>query len=169
METKVQIQFENRCENLRYRLDNRELLAYCTHGQGSRLFSNLVTEWEQSGLPLKDAERIRVIKELIEWMSRPGFVRRVFGLGRKPIILVVDADDKLRSLLEDIPAQMASEKIKVNVEYDSLQKRKDYYDKMIVSSLKTKGSYVIIRGKQITTPEEFLAIEDRYDWFTNLK
>ncbi len=64
---------------------------------------------------------------------------------------------------------MASEKIKVNVEYDSLQKRKDYYDKMIVSSLKTKGSYVIIRGKQITTPEEFLAIEDRYDWFTNLK
>ena len=98
-------------------------------------------------------------------MSTPGLIRRIFRLRSRKVILVVDDDDTLRSSLQMIPLQMTANGIRVELEHDNIQKRKDFFDSMILSSLRTGKGSIIIQGKEITSPDEYLSIQNRHDGF----
>jgi len=114
---------------------------------------------------LSKEERLQVIKDMLDWMSRPGLFRRLFKTNRCVIKLVVDDEDPLRPILETLPTEMAFVGINVEIERDSLQQRKERFNAMMIADLKTGRYRVVIDDKEISTVEEFLAIEDRYERF----
>ena len=163
--TKATIYYEDRGEAIKYQLANREILASCTHGKGMRLYADSIRYWESSKLPVSDDERLRIIKEIISWMTIPGLIRRILRIERRTVILVVDDEDTLRSSLSMIPSQMTVSGIPVELEHDNLQKRKDFFDSIILSDLKAGRGRIIIQGKVISSPSEYLSIKNRHDGF----
>jgi hypothetical protein len=86
-------------------------------------------------------------------------------LPRKTIIIVIDDNDPQRDELEGIPGQLAKDGIPVIIERDSLQQRKDQFDAMILPDLRSGGATIMINGKEVSSPEEYLAIANRHEGY----
>ena len=164
-EPRAELRYEDRCEGIRYRLGNRSLLAYCTHGGDPRLFATSVTKWEQPNTAISAEDRLRIIREILSWMTEPRLFRRLFCLARIPVTLVVDDQDPQRSELEGLCDRLAPEGIRIRIEHDSLQRRKDRFDAMTLSLLRTGRGSILINGKKVCSPEEYLANADRHKGF----
>jgi hypothetical protein len=109
------MRFEDRCEAIRYRVGDQFLVA---SSAPPRVFASSVLQWEPSCTPLTGKERIKVIEDLLVWMSEPPLLRRLFGLRRARVVLVVDEQDDQRSLLEVVPTRLASAGVRVTIEYN---------------------------------------------------
>ncbi len=152
------INYEDRGEAIRYRGEGRELVAECTHGHGTRLFADSVKRWHYPPAELTDAERLLVLSELLVWMSRPGFFRRLFRQLRREIILVVDEKDPLRSVLLALPKQFSHAGVRVIIETDSEQKRNEVRDSIINTALKNGRGKVVVNGRMISSLEDYRAL-----------
>jgi hypothetical protein len=120
-------------------------------GKPDRVFSlNSVKSWKppHEHEAISHERRSQIIAKVCQYLEN------------NSVSYAVQGSDGDEALLE----QLASTGIPV-LPIMSLQQRKDQFDAMILDTLRTGNARIVIHGREISSPEEYLAIPDRHDGF----
>lgn len=129
-----------RGEGIQYENAGRQLEIDFTWCNGDRLYTETIDRW-CAGEPLSDEEKEAVFSDVLAYLSRP--LRRT--------IVVINTDDPSEPLWEAL-SKKNSRLIK-EIEYDSIDKQREFERQMYLGDLKRQGS-LIINDQEITSTEE---------------